>query len=89
MTVDQILTALWALGWFVTLALVAAVTFAARDKLLPKGRDTSEDSMAPLGVMLGVVLLGLAWPAVLALLIGWFLQPFAKKALERREAAKE
>lgn len=70
----------WSIGWFVTVAVSAALTFAHKDQFEQAPNDL------PWGVLIipGVVLLVGLWPAVLAIEIGWFIWPFVHNLVVAR-----
>jgi len=78
---EMILTVLWGLGWFVTVALSAAVFLG----IVP--REEWEEDSGVIFAMVPVVLIVMVmiWPGVLAVLIGRFLAPYVKALVDREK----
>jgi hypothetical protein len=89
--IDYIFPALWALGWFVTLALTAAVSFTKLGPIDVLGAVDDDPGAPPwlVAAFFAAIILGLFWPVVLALQCGWFLWPFMAKLVAARGALRQ
>lgn len=82
MTLEFVQTALWGAGWFVTVALCAGLSFAHWPSI--KAQSKGDEPMLFILPIFVVILLGIAWPAALAIIIGWFLWPVMKRLVDVR-----
>jgi hypothetical protein len=85
MSLDLVFTVLWGIGWFSTLALAAAGTFANWQHL-NEGDDSDGFHVLMLALPAAALLIVL-WPLVLAVMVGWFVYPFIARMTAEREIA--
>jgi hypothetical protein len=83
--IELVLTILWGLGWFATLAIAAAGFFANWERF-NEGTPEGEEVMWFFLAVPYAALMFLLWPFALAIMVGWFFMPFAVALFAEREA---
>lgn len=84
MSLEIILTILWGIGWFATLALAAAATFANWEAINNGDEDGGFNAL--MIALPASAVLALLWPIAMAVMVGWYLYPAMARAIAERNA---